>query len=67
MLTPDFDTKTLIGPDAPIFASLQYDLKVALKSSTARIVSCFRLSNPHLNDQFQRLSQVSKGSNRRIP
>lgn len=52
------EIKTHIGPDTLVFSQLEYDLKLALNSSTARILQCWMLSNTHLSDQFQRLSSV---------
>jgi hypothetical protein len=48
------EQKTLLGPNTLSFAQLEYYLKLCLKSSTARIVSCYVLSNPHLTEQFTR-------------
>jgi hypothetical protein len=57
MLTQD-ESKTTIGPETQAFSRLEYDLKLCLNSSTARITHCWQLSNPHLCDQFHRLSNV---------
>jgi hypothetical protein len=54
----DAESKTLIGPETLLFSQLEYELKLSLKSSTARILQCFMLSNAHLTDQFNRISQV---------
>jgi hypothetical protein len=48
------EQKTLLGQNTLPFAQLEYYLKLCLKSSTARIVSCYVLSNPHLTEQFTR-------------
>lgn len=54
----EVESKTLIGPETLIFSQLEYELKLALKSSTARILQCFMLSNTHLAEQFGRISDV---------
>ncbi|KAI8906868.1 hypothetical protein EDD86DRAFT_248451 [Gorgonomyces haynaldii] len=46
--------KTLLGPNSPEFAQLEYQLQLTLKSSTARMTQAFALSNPHLSLQFDR-------------
>lgn len=53
MLQTD-EQKTLLATNTVQFAQLEYYLKLCLKSSTARIVSCYMLSNPHLTEQFTR-------------
>ncbi|KAJ3106846.1 hypothetical protein HDU96_008099 [Phlyctochytrium bullatum] len=46
--------KTQIAPTTPEFGYLEYGLQLALKASTARIVSAFAISNPHLSVQFEK-------------
>ncbi|KAJ3335718.1 hypothetical protein HDU91_002055 [Kappamyces sp. JEL0680] len=55
--TADAEVKTQISHDTLAFSQLEYDLKLALKSSTARITNCWMLTNPHLSDSFTRISQ----------
>ena len=52
------EIKTVIQPESPLFSQLEYDLKCSLHSSTARLVQVWMLSNPHLSDQFSRISHV---------
>lgn len=54
MLSDKPGAKTQLGPTTPEFAHLEYTLQLTLKSSTARIVNAYSLSNPHLNIQFDR-------------
>ncbi|KAI8899452.1 hypothetical protein BC833DRAFT_585691 [Globomyces pollinis-pini] len=51
--------KTLINPNTPELSSLEYHLRLSLKSSTARIITCHRLSNPNLNSTFSKYSNES--------
>ncbi|KAJ3296182.1 hypothetical protein HK104_001869 [Borealophlyctis nickersoniae] len=46
--------KTQLSPSTPDFAHLEYGLQLSLRSSTARIVAAYALSNPHLTVQFER-------------
>ena len=52
------DTKTTIGQETLLYTQLEYNLKLCLNSSTARISSCSVISNTHLSDQFIKLSNV---------
>jgi hypothetical protein len=54
MLQDKEEQKTLLGQNTHLFSQLEYFLKLSLSSSTARIVSCYMLSNPHLTEQFSR-------------
>jgi hypothetical protein len=47
------DQKTLLNPDTLLYSELEYFLKTSLSSSTAKIISCYMLSNPHLTEQFK--------------
>ncbi|KAI9341381.1 hypothetical protein BDR26DRAFT_860336 [Obelidium mucronatum] len=52
---PNKDVKKApLPPTTPDFAHLEYGLQLALNSSTARIVSAFVVSNPHLSVQFEK-------------
>ncbi|KAI9203809.1 uncharacterized protein BJ171DRAFT_622590 [Polychytrium aggregatum] len=51
--------KTQISPTSPEFAYLEYNLQLTLHSSTAKIVSAFAISNPHLGNQFERRCKAS--------
>jgi hypothetical protein len=53
------DLKTQIPPNTLLFTQIEYFLKLSLNSSTAKISSCYLLSNPHLTEPFTRLSQQS--------
>ncbi|KAJ3207583.1 hypothetical protein HDU67_007374 [Dinochytrium kinnereticum] len=46
--------KTQIAPTTPEFGNLEYGLQLALRASTARIISAFAISNPHLSVQFEK-------------
>ncbi|KAJ3284908.1 hypothetical protein HDU79_007752 [Rhizoclosmatium sp. JEL0117] len=46
--------KAPLPPTTPDFAHLEYGLQLALNSSTARIVSAYVVSNPHLSVQFEK-------------
>ncbi|KAJ3060300.1 hypothetical protein HDU98_003719, partial [Podochytrium sp. JEL0797] len=46
--------KSPLPPTTPDFAHLEYGLQLALNSSTARIVSAFVVSNPHLSVSFEK-------------
>ncbi|KAI8905723.1 hypothetical protein DFJ77DRAFT_478771 [Powellomyces hirtus] len=49
--------KTQLGPGTPEFGALEYELQLALRASTTRIVAAHALSNPHLNLQFEKRCQ----------
>ncbi|KAI9355993.1 hypothetical protein DFJ73DRAFT_641345 [Zopfochytrium polystomum] len=46
--------KVLLSPSTAEFAYLEYGLQLALRSSTARIISAHAISNPHLSVQFEK-------------
>jgi hypothetical protein len=50
--------KAPLSPLTPEFASLEYGLQLALRASTARIVSAYAISNPHLSVQFEKRCKV---------
>ncbi|KAJ3275218.1 hypothetical protein HDV01_000943 [Terramyces sp. JEL0728] len=49
--------KTLTKNNTQEILELEYDLRISLNSSTARILSCYTLSNPSLASQFSKYSQ----------
>ncbi|KAJ3157358.1 hypothetical protein HDU89_002772 [Geranomyces variabilis] len=49
--------KTQLGAGTPEFGALEYELQLALRASTTRIVAAHALSNPHLNLQFEKRCQ----------
>ena len=59
MLTDKVGSKTQISPSSPEFGYLEYGLQLALNASTARIVSAFAVSNPHLSLQFESRCRVN--------
>ncbi|KAJ3127490.1 hypothetical protein HK098_006268 [Nowakowskiella sp. JEL0407] len=46
--------RTQLSPSTAEFANLEYGLQMTLKSSTARIVAAYAISNPHLTIQFEK-------------
>lgn len=46
--------KVLLSPTTTEFAHIEYGLQLALRSSTARILSAHAVSNPHLSIQFEK-------------
>ncbi|KAI8827098.1 uncharacterized protein EV422DRAFT_563176 [Fimicolochytrium jonesii] len=51
--------KTQLGAGTPEFGALEYELQLALRASSARIVAAHALSNPHINLQFEKRCQGS--------
>ena len=52
--------KVLLSPTTTEFAHIEYGLQLALRSSTARILSAHAVSNPHLSIQFEKRCKVSQ-------
>ncbi|KAJ3145219.1 hypothetical protein HK101_002518, partial [Irineochytrium annulatum] len=54
MASSSASERSQLTPSSPEFAHLEYGLQLALKSSTARIVTAVAISNPHLGVQFEK-------------
>ena len=48
---------TQIPRHSSLFQQIEYYLKLSLKSTTAKVTSCYLLSNPNLTEPFSRLSK----------